>query len=152
MKIIGLSSLVLLATLHSGELRASTDSVFGLWLVENQRSIVEIVPCGDRACGNIVWMKEPLDDGGQPKSDHRNSDVKLRGRPFCGMELIGGFRRAGPGAWSEGSIYNPKDGRTYSSSMKLRDDGALILRGFLLLPLFGESRVWTREADDRGGC
>jgi len=152
LKIIGLSSLVLLATLHSGEPRASIDSVFGFWLIENQRSIVEIVPCGDRACGHIVWMKEPLDDGGQPKYDRLNSDGKLRGQPLCGLELIGGFRNAGPGIWSGGSIYNPKEGRTYSASLKLRDDGTLELRGYVLLPLFGKSQIWTRVASERGGC
>ena len=152
MKIIGWSSLVLLAALHAGELRASIDPVFGFWLIENQRSVVEIVPCGDRACGNIVWMKEPLDDGGQPKSDGQNSDGKLRGQPLCGLELIAGFRNASPGAWSGGSIYNPKEGQTYSASIMLQDDGTLKLRGYVLLPLFGKSQIWTREASDRGGC
>jgi uncharacterized protein (DUF2147 family) len=76
----------------------------------------------------------------------------LRGQPLCGLELIGGFRNASPGIWSGGSIYNPKEGQTYFASMKLRDDGTLKLRGYVLLPLFGKSQIWTREASDRGGC
>ncbi len=152
MKFIGLTSLVVLAALHAGGVRASSDPVFGFWLIENQRSIIEIVPCGDRACGKIVWLKEPLGDDGQPRIDNLNSDDQLRGRAICGMELIGGFRSADPGKWSGGSIYSPREGKTYSASMKLRDDGTLKLRGYVLLPLFGKSQVWTRETGDRGGC
>jgi uncharacterized protein (DUF2147 family) len=152
MKITGLTCLALLAALHAGGARASSDPVFGFWLVENQRSIIEIVPCGERACGNIVWLKKPLDDDGQPKTDHRNSDDDLRGRPLCGIEMINKFRSADSGSWWDGSIYSPRDGQTYSASMELREDGTLKLRGYVLLPLFGKSQVWTREAGDRGGC
>ena len=100
MKITGLTSLALVAALHAGGVRASSDPVFGFWLIENQRSIIEIVPCGDSVCGKIVWLKEPLDDDGEPKIDNLNSDDQLRGRALCGMELIGGFRSADPGKWS----------------------------------------------------
>lgn len=152
MKTTGLTSLVLLAALHAGSVGASGDPVFGFWLVENQRAIVEIVPCGAQACGNIVWLQVPLDDEGRPKIDRNNPDEKLRGQKLCGIELIRKFRDAGSGAWSGGSIYSPRDGQTYSASMKLRGDDALELRGYLLLPLFGKTQVWTREAGDRGGC
>ena len=152
MKIIGLTSVALLAALNAGGARASSDPVFGFWLIENQRSIIEIVPCGDSACGKIVWLKEPLGDDGQPKTDSLNSDDDLRGRALCGMEMINKFHSDDSGAWSGGSIYSPREGKTYSASMKLRDDSTLKLRGYVLLPLFGKTQVWTREAGDRGGC
>ena len=152
MKLTGLTCLALLAALHAGGARASGDPVFGFWLVESQRSIIEIVPCGESACGKIVWLKEPLGDDNQPKLDNLNSDDELRGRALCGMELIGGFSSGETGKWSGGSIYSPKEGKTYSASMKVRDDGTLKLRGYVLLPLFGKTRTWTREAGDRGGC
>jgi len=152
MKTAGLTSLALLAAFHPGNAGASGDPVFGFWMVENQRAIVEIMPCGAQACGSIVWLKEPLDDDGQPKIDDRNADEKLRGQSLCGIELIRKFRNSGSGTWSSGSIYSPRDGGTYSASMKLRGDDALELRGYLLLPLFGETQIWTRETDDRGGC
>jgi len=152
MKKIGLTIFALLAALHTGGARASAGTVFGFWLVENQGAIVEIVHCGGRACGNIVWMREPLDDNDQPKIDRNNTDEELRRRPLCGIALIRKFRDAGSGVWTGGSIYSPRDGQTYSASMELRDNGTLKLRGFLLLPIFGQSQVWTRAADDRGGC
>ena len=152
MKITGLTCLALLAALHAGGVRAAGDPVFGFWLIETQRSIIEITTCGGSACGKIVWLKEPLDEEGQPRTDHLNSDDDLRGRPLCGIEMISGFRGSNPGTWSDGSIYSPNEGKTYSASMKVRDDGTLKLRGYVLLPLFGKTQVWTREAGDRGGC
>jgi len=152
MKITGLASLALLAVLHAGGARAASDPVFGFWLIETRRSIIEIVPCGDSACGKIVWLKEPLDDDGQPKTDHRNGDDDSRGRPLCGIEMISGFSSDDPGSWADGSIYSPNEGKTYSASMEVRDDDTLKLRGYVLLPLFGKSQVWTRETGDRGGC
>jgi uncharacterized protein (DUF2147 family) len=152
MKITGLTCLALLAALYAGAVRASSDPVFGIWLIENQRSVIEIVPCGDSACGAIVWLKEPLGDDGQPKLDNLNSDDELRGRPLCGMEMISGFSSSDPGTWASGSIYSPKEGKAYSASMEVRDDGKLKLRGYVLLPLFGKTQIWTREAGNRGGC
>lgn len=152
MKITGLTVLTLLVALHAGGSRASGDPVFGFWLIENQRAVIEIVPCGEEACGKTVWLQEPLNRDGQPKTDSNNTDEKLRGRMLCGIELIGNFQRVKPGAWSGGYIYSPRNGQTYSASMELNDNDKLELRGYLLLPLLGQTQIWTREAGDRGGC
>lgn len=152
MKIAVLMVLALLAPLHTGGARASNDPVFGYWLSENERAIIEIMPCGEKACGNTVWLQEPLNGEGQPKTDSNNTNEKLRGRPLCGIRLISNFQSVNPGAWSGGSIYSPRDGRTYSASMELRGNDTLELRGYLALPLFGKTQVWTREDGNRGGC
>ncbi len=109
MKATGLSILAALAVLYSGSAGAGGDAVFGFWLIESQHAIIEIAPCGEKACGNIVWLSEPLDDDGHPKPDH-NDDDELRGRPLCGIGLISGFRNTVSGVWSGGSIYNPREG------------------------------------------
>jgi uncharacterized protein (DUF2147 family) len=152
MKITGLTGFVLLAALHAGGACAADDAVFGFWMVENKGAIIEIVPCDGKACGNIVWLLEPLDDSARPKIDSNNTDEGLRQRPLCGISLIRKFKNAGLGVWSGGSIYSPRNGQTYSASMELRNNGTLKLRGYLILPLFGKSQTWTRMADDRGGC
>jgi uncharacterized protein (DUF2147 family) len=152
MKFTGLAVLTFLAALHAGGARASGDPVFGFWLSENQRAVIEIVPCGESACGKTVWLQEPLNGDGQPKTDDNNTDEELRGRMLCGVELISNFQNVKPGAWSGGAVYSPRDGKTYAASMELRGDDTLELRGYLLLPLFGQTQVWTREPGDRGGC
>ena len=135
-----------------GSAGAADDPVFGFWLTENKRAIIEISPCGETACGKIVWMQEPLDADGHPKIDTKNQDPALQGRPICGLPLIGDFRQSGPGAWNDGFIYSPQDGDTYTAKIEAQSDGNLKLRGYLGLPIFGKSQIWTREADGRGGC
>ena len=125
--------------------QGSVDPVFGYWETQNRRAIVEIAPCGAEACGRLVWIAEPVDDRGAVKRD-------ADGRPLCGIGLVSGLRRAEPGRWEDGEIYNPRDGRTYSARVEARDTRRLEVRGYAGIQLFGKSQIWTRAAGDRGGC
>lgn len=124
---------------------AATDGVEGFWLSENERAIIEIGSCGPEVCGRMVWLRDPRDETGAPKRD-------AHGNPLCGIPLVAGFRPEGENRWDDGRIYNPRDGATYSARMTLLDRERLEVRGYLGLPIFGQSQVWTRAEDDRGGC
>jgi uncharacterized protein (DUF2147 family) len=130
---------------------AAADPAMGFWRVEGGDAVVEIAPCGDSACGRIVWMAEPNAANGEPLRDANNPDAGLRGRAICGMEMVSGFARDGEGRWSGGEIYSPRNGKTYSANMTV-EGGRLRLRGYVGVPLFGETQVWTREAAAPGGC
>ncbi|MEO1328602.1 MAG: DUF2147 domain-containing protein [Pseudomonadota bacterium] len=139
---------------------AASDPVFGLWLTESRRGVIEIHPCegqAEAACGTIVWLAKPTNEDGAPLTDRRNPDPEERGRPVCGLRTIRGLRREAEGRWAGGALYDPNDGATYRGRVEVRADGALHLRGYVGIPLFGRSQVWTRvEQDrveqDRGGC
>ncbi len=141
-----------LSFLASGATAAADDPAFGLWLVESGDAIIRIGPCGDRACGEIAWLRRPSDADGALLRDVRNPDPALRDRPLCGLPLLSGFRREAHGAWRDGEIYNGRNGKTYSAQFTFQDDGTLKLRGYVGLPILGASQVWTRAGDDRGGC
>lgn len=128
------------------------DPAHGLWLTENEKAIVEIAPCGDETCGRMVWVANPVDERGAPKRDAKNADDGNRDRSLCGLELVGGLHRAGEGAWGDGWLYNPRDGATYSAELRALSPERLEVRGYLGLPVLGQSQVWTRVGDDRGGC
>ncbi|MBM3554032.1 MAG: DUF2147 domain-containing protein [Alphaproteobacteria bacterium] len=116
----------------------------GTWLTESGGGQVEIGPCGEALCGRIVWLKEPLDTAGQPKRDKENPDPARRERPILGLAMLEGFRPAGENKWADGTIYNPEDGKTYSCTMTLEGNGTLKVRGYVGVPLFGKTQVWTR--------
>lgn len=130
----------------------SDDPAMGLWLTENKRAIVEIAPCPEGVCGRTVWIAEPNDADGHPKLDVNNPDAGLRNKALCGVALIGGFGQKGRGDWDGGWIYNPKDGERYSAQLTAVSVDELKVRGFVGLPLFGKSQIWSRVTDDRGGC
>jgi uncharacterized protein (DUF2147 family) len=132
--------------------RAAPPGATGLWVTESGRAAVDIEPCGDKLCGTIAWLKEPLNDQGKPKTDIHNSDETQRGRPLCGLKLLWDFAPDGDGAWSGGQIYDAASGDTYSSNIHTQADGTLLVRGYLGISLFGKSQVWRRPGSQLAHC
>ena len=136
------SKLTVAAALMAMATTAFAQDILGLW--DTGESRVEIYACGDLLCGRIAELDEPLDEGGNAKLDDNNPDPALRSRPILGMDLIAGFTRAGKKKWEDGTIYDPRDGKTYKCVMKLQRDGTLKVRGYVGISLFGKTVVWTR--------
>jgi uncharacterized protein (DUF2147 family) len=66
---------------------------------------------------------------------------------ILGMEVMYGFvpSKDNKGEWVDGTILDPKNGKTYHSSIRLIEKGhKLVVRGFIGLPLFGRSQTWER--------
>ncbi len=116
--------------------------VRGVWLVQSGNAHVKIDDCGDKLCGSIVWLKEPLDENGKEKLDKENEDEALRTRKIMGLPMLKDFVADGENAWDDGSIYNAEDGKTYSSEMQLKDANTLEVKGCVLF--FCKSQTWTR--------
>ena len=126
--------------------------VTGAWLVEDKKAIIEIYPCGPNMCGRIAWLADPLRPDGSIKRDDHNPDPALRNRSYCGLPLMFGFKPAGPNDYEEGRIYDPSDGSTWHAEMRLDSANALKLRGYVLVPLLGQSQIWTRVTGDFQRC
>ncbi len=121
---------------------ASAD-VIGVWETVGGKSHVQISQCnGDKFCGEIIWLKEPTTEKGDPKTDINNQDEKLRERPILGINLLSGLEKTGEKEWEDGSIYNPEDGNTYSSEMRLIGDDKLEVEGCVLF--ICKKQLWNR--------
>ena len=46
--------------------------------------------------------------------------------------------------WDEGNIYDPKNGNTYSCTIKLINPNSLEVRGYIGVSMLGRSTVWIR--------
>lgn len=79
----------------------------------------------------------------QPTTDVHNPDPKLRGRSTIGIVIIWKLAYE-DGKYSGGYVYNPRDGKTYRFSAELLDPNTLSVRGYLWLPLLGQSQIWKR--------
>lgn len=150
---VALLVLWLSAALAGGVDKAAADPspVFGQWLTENKRGVIEMFPCADKVCGRLFWMIDPLRNG-KPSLDDYNPKPELRQRPLCGMTILGDFRESEPQHWVDGWIYDPDSGKTYHATITLESSDILRLRGYVGIPLFGESQHWTRADGSLGKC
>ena len=141
---------LLLLTAATTAFSAGPGDILGIWKTEGEESRVEIFPCGKKLCGRIVWLKNPVysdsRDGevGAPVIDRHNPEPALRSRPVLGMVILEGFRAEGGVTWGGGTCYDPKNGTTYRGKMHLAAPDRLELRGYVGIPLFGRTTVWSR--------
>lgn len=130
--------------LSSSPLNNEADVILGKWWNHEKDAHIEIYKCGDELCGKIVWLKFPLDDDGKPKHDKNNPDESLRSRPTLGLDILSGFEYTGDKTWEDGTIYNPRDGKTYSCYLNLLEEDKLKVRGFVGISLIGKTQYWER--------
>lgn len=127
--------------------------IFGRWIVDGGKAVIELLPCGQEACGRIAWLKNPRDETGAPKRDIMNPDPKRRSRFLCGLPLVEGLTRRKDGAWEGGKIYSTRDGGTYGFDVTLIDENSLAVRGYLGIGILGSTRIWRRDHNtERRSC
>ena len=110
----------------------------GRWQPADGQGTLEIYAVQGRLEGKVVAPTAPL------RLDIRNPDPSLRSRPLLGAIILHGFRDAGHRTWRGGTVYDPLSGRTYRATLTLRDAQTLVVRGYVGLPLFGRTVVWSR--------
>lgn len=136
--IIGLlfSSLSMLA-------QTAKKTIVGTWLNQDKTAKIQIYEQVEKLFGKIVWLKEP-DENGKPKTDNKNPDKARHTDPIIGLIMLKNFVFNGKSTWEDGTIYDARTGKTYSSYMTLQADKTLKVRGYAGISLFGETNIWTR--------
>lgn len=127
---------------------AHAQSVAGNWRTPTG-SIVQVYPCGDALCLRVLAIEKTAPG----TVDVNNPDPALRSRPLCGLQIGNGFQAKGGDQSAEnGQIYDPKSGKTYSSSLATSGTEHLKLRGYVGVKLFGRTEEWTRTTDPVPPC
>lgn len=137
------SLMLLLTAISFSGFTQNKDAILGKWINSTGEAHVEITKKSDKYFGKIVWLKETKDDKGIVKTDLKNPDTNLKTRPILGLEILKDFVFTGS-KWTDGTIYDPKSGKTYSCNMTLKDSGQLNMRGYVGISLIGRSEVWKR--------
>jgi uncharacterized protein (DUF2147 family) len=107
---------------------AAGESATGVWRLSNGKVTVRVSPCGSSLCGKVVALKKPRDDKGRLRRDKENPNPALRSRPVVGLTILSNMKAGGNGYWT-GTIYNPDDGNTYRSEMKLQNANTMRVDG-----------------------
>ncbi|MCX6311815.1 MAG: DUF2147 domain-containing protein, partial [Bacteroidetes bacterium] len=96
--------------------------------------------------GQIIWLKTPIDpETNKPKLDKHNGDDKLKTRPILNLLILTDLVfDADDQDWSDGNVYDPKTGNSYSLTCKLKDKDNMELRGYMGISVLGRTDIWTR--------
>lgn len=120
--------------------------IIGVWKTGDGNAMVRIYKNGEKYQGKIVWLKEPIDpETGKPKLDKNHPEEAARKRPILGLINIWGFTQVEKNLWEEGNIYDPKNGNTYSCTIKMINGNTLEVRGYIGVSLIGRSDTWTKQ-------
>jgi uncharacterized protein (DUF2147 family) len=124
---------------------AAGDRLIGVWEPSNGRARVKVEKIGAKYYGKIVWLKESVDPvTKQPKTDKNNPDPNLQNVPLKGYRMLKDFVYAGKDEWTEGTIYDPLNGSTYSCTIKMTDKNSLEIRGYIGVSALGRTDIWKR--------
>jgi uncharacterized protein (DUF2147 family) len=116
----------------------------GYWMDSDGEVLLQIGQCGNARCGKVAWLRKPRGPDGGPLRDFRNSDPRLQPRFVCGLPVVTGFKKQRDGTWGDGTVYVPDHGMSFSGYAEVLGPNHVKVTGYVLLPLFGSSEVWSR--------
>ncbi|MBI1317254.1 DUF2147 domain-containing protein [bacterium] len=128
--------LVLLSSVVGAEAPTGAEAVLGQYWSPKKDAKIEIYQQGDRYFGKFIWTQT------EGKKDDKNPDPALRSRLIKGSVFLRDFRHEN-GKYVGGSIYDPKSGKTYQSSMWLEGPN-LKVRGFVGISALGRTELFER--------
>lgn len=127
---------LVLAMLFMFQTAPGSTGALGNWVTAD-KAVVKMYQCGQHICGSLVQFNAPF------ANDNKNPNANLRQRPLCGLNIVEGFRMADATHATDGHVYDPDSGKTYSGVITIEGD-ALKLRGYVGIPLFGRTETWHR--------
>lgn len=112
------------------------NAIEGQWLTAQKDGRFLIYKKQDRYFGKVVW-------GTGEQYDVNNPNPALRKRELKSFDLMQNFKYEN-GSWVGGTIYDPRDAKTYDCVLRLKSANQLEVRGYIGMPLLGRSEIWTR--------
>jgi uncharacterized protein (DUF2147 family) len=139
-----LAALLLIPAIAFAQKAPAGDGILGYWFNAEKDAVIEVTKENGKFFGKVIWLKNPLDAKGKPKTDIENPDPKLKSRPRLGLVVLTDLAFKSGSKYEKGKIYDPKSGKTYSAQADLANSNLLKLRGFIGVSMIGKTSEWTR--------
>lgn len=117
------------------------DTLLGRYWFPERDGQFEVYKKAGRYFGRVI----SFDEAGQ--LDENNTDPELRSRPFVGIDMLAGFEfDASESRWTDGTIYDPKSGKTYDCNLWFDVDEPQVLqaRGYIGFSFLGRTETFDR--------
>jgi uncharacterized protein (DUF2147 family) len=125
-----------------------SDLIIGIWEPSDGKARIKIEKIGHKYYGRVVWLKVPNDPNtSKPKTDMNNPDTSMRKAPIKGLRILKDFTYKGKKEWGGGTIYDPKNGKTYSCVIYLKDENTLDIRGYVGVKALGRTDTWKKYTE-----
>ena len=142
----GALMLAVVATLPAANAQTQpTAPITGVWIDHTGRGAVEIHTCGNLLCGRIAWLKDANDAKGAPAKDQK-------GRPLCGLQIIGNLKPGSNGVWQDGWIYDPDKDDTFNVEIQMKGRDRLQVMGYMGVKFLSETHMWKRAPEAFAVC
>lgn len=122
------------------------DKIIGNWeSIDGEVKLkFEIFAQDGKYFGKLLWASNMYEaDGKTPKKDFKNPNKSLQSRSRKGIVNITNLKYY-DNKYSDGELYNPSDGNTYSLNAKLKNANELHFRGYLGISLLGKTMKFKR--------
>ena len=122
------------------------DLVCGKWLSTEKNLIVHVFKEGKDYKAKVVWFNskdksKPIEEF----TDEHNPNPNLRSRKLLGMSILEGMDyKPNTNTWENGKIYDAKNGRHWSASAYVDNDGMLKVTGYWQFKFIGRTISFTR--------
>ncbi len=134
-KIITLLSILIFTSSYSQNKAAD---IIGTYMNPDADAILKIYETGGKYFGKLVWTKNPAN------LDSNNPDVSKRSQKRLGLVIMNNFIFDGDDTWEKGTIYDPKNGKTYDCKVTRDTKGNLDIRGYVGISLLGRTSHFTK--------
>ena len=122
-----------------------TNEIEGVWITQDdetgkKKSEVLLYRSDGKLYGKILNLLLEEDKGKlcvNCKGKNKNLAIE-------GMVIVEGLELNGK-TWEEGTILDPKSGKTYSCYITFDDDNTLKVRGYIGFSLLGRTQKWIRK-------
>ena len=124
---------------------SKADAILGEWWTEKNEGRVLIKRDKDGSFHGLTTCCQHNNDPNNPKTDINNPNPKQRGRSTTGIVIFWKLKYdPDDDEFTDGYVYNPRDGKTYRIEMKVLDAETLKIRGYMGISLLGQSQIWKR--------
>lgn len=133
-------------TAKKTKLTRPSDAIIGEWWTEGREGRIRFKRYKDGTFIGVTTCcnpKNPSKDN-PGNLDIHNPDPKKRSRSNIGIVLIWNLKYDEDGEYTDGYVYNPRDGKTYRMNIEVIDRNTLEIRGYIGIPLLGQTQTWKR--------